>query len=196
MPECPEWGLIEKLKYEKEAIGIYLTGHPLDNYRFEMDNFCTHQVKHLSLINRMKSAEVSEEDKEEFNKIKNRDLVIGGLVSMCNHRTTKTGKPFGVFMLEDYSETFEIALFGEEYVKMRQYLNDGFFLQIRGTVLRSRSLAEKIDATSRFEREVVPLFAAGKLRPVVDEVFPLGRIADAHRRMESNESVGKIVIEL
>lgn len=67
-------------------------------------------------------------------------------------------------------------------------------LQLRGTVLRSRGLAEKIDATARFEREVVPLFTAGKLRPVVDSVYPIERIADAHRRMESNDSVGKIVV--
>ena len=69
-------------------------------------------------------------------------------------------------------------------------------LQLRGTVLRSRSLAEKIDATARFEREVVPLLATGKVKAVVDSVFPLERIADAHRRMESNESVGKVVIEV
>lgn len=68
-------------------------------------------------------------------------------------------------------------------------------LQLRGTVLRSRSLAEKIDATARFEREVVPLLATGKVKPVIDAVFPLEQIADAHRRMESNESVGKVVIE-
>jgi putative PIG3 family NAD(P)H quinone oxidoreductase len=67
-------------------------------------------------------------------------------------------------------------------------------LQLRGTVLRSRSLAEKIDATARFEREVVPLLATGKVRPVLDSVFRLDQIAAAHRRMESNESVGKIVI--
>jgi putative PIG3 family NAD(P)H quinone oxidoreductase len=69
-------------------------------------------------------------------------------------------------------------------------------LQLRGTVLRSRSLAEKIDATASFEREVVPLLATGRVRPVIDSVYPLDRIADAHRRMESNESVGKIVIDL
>ena len=69
-------------------------------------------------------------------------------------------------------------------------------LQLRGTVLRSRSLAEKIDATARFEREVVPLLATGKVRPVIDSVFKLDQIAAAHRRMESNESVGKIVIEI
>jgi NADPH:quinone reductase-like Zn-dependent oxidoreductase len=67
-------------------------------------------------------------------------------------------------------------------------------LQLRGTVLRSRPLAEKIEATARFESEVVPLLATGKVRPVIDSVFPLEQIADAHRRMESNESVGKIVV--
>jgi putative PIG3 family NAD(P)H quinone oxidoreductase len=69
-------------------------------------------------------------------------------------------------------------------------------LQLRGTVLRTRSLAEKVDATARFEREVVPLLAAGRVRPVIDSVFPLERIADAHRRMESNDSIGKIVVEV
>jgi putative PIG3 family NAD(P)H quinone oxidoreductase len=69
-------------------------------------------------------------------------------------------------------------------------------LQLRGTVLRSRSLAEKIDATAGFERDVVPLVATGRVRPVIDSVHALDRIADAHRRMESNESVGKIVIQM
>ncbi len=134
LPECEEWGLIEKLKYEKESIGIYLTGHPLDNYKFELENFCSHQVKHLSLVNRMKSAEALPEDQEEFKKISNRDLIIGGLVSAASHRTTKTGKPFGSFMFEDYSDTFEVVLFGEDYVKLKQYLNEGYFIQARGIV--------------------------------------------------------------
>lgn len=69
-------------------------------------------------------------------------------------------------------------------------------LQLRGTVLRSRPLAEKIDATARFEREVVPLIATGKVRPVIDSVFRFEQIADAHRRMESNESIGKVVIRV
>jgi DNA polymerase-3 subunit alpha len=134
LPECEEWGLIEKLKYEKESIGIYLTGHPLDNYKFELDNFCSHQVKHLILVNRMKGTEILPEDQEEFKKISNRDLIIGGLVSVCSHRTTKTGKPFGSFMFEDYSDTFEVVLFGEDYVKLKQYLNEGYFIQARGIV--------------------------------------------------------------
>jgi NADPH:quinone reductase-like Zn-dependent oxidoreductase len=67
-------------------------------------------------------------------------------------------------------------------------------IRIIGTVLRSRSLAEKIDATRRFADEIVPLLVTGQLEPVIDSVFPLERIADAHRRMESNQSVGKIVL--
>ncbi|MDF3079199.1 MAG: polymerase subunit alpha [Sphingobacteriaceae bacterium] len=134
LPECQEWGLIERLKYEKDVIGIYLTGHPLDNYRFEMDNFCSHKVKDLILVNKAKSGELPEEEQEEFGKIKNREIVVGGLVSNAQHRTTKTGKPFGSMVLEDYSDSVEIVLFGEDYVKLQQYFRDGFFLQVRGSV--------------------------------------------------------------
>jgi NADPH:quinone reductase len=63
-----------------------------------------------------------------------------------------------------------------------------------GTVLRSRPLEEKIALARAFERDVLPLFAAGRVRPVVDTVMPMERVADAHRRMESNETVGKVVL--
>ncbi|HVG91279.1 MAG TPA: NAD(P)H-quinone oxidoreductase, partial [Alphaproteobacteria bacterium] len=67
-------------------------------------------------------------------------------------------------------------------------------LQVRGTVLRARSLEEKIAATRLFAAEVVPLLARGVLRPNVDSVFPLAEIAKAHQRLESNESFGKVVV--
>lgn len=69
-------------------------------------------------------------------------------------------------------------------------------LQIRGTVLRARSLEEKIRATQAFASEVVPLLARGVLRPVIDSRFRLDEIADAHRRLESNASAGKVVVEI
>lgn len=67
-------------------------------------------------------------------------------------------------------------------------------LQIRGTVLRARSLEEKIAATRLFAAEVVPLLARGILRPNVDSVFPLAEVAKAHQRLESNETFGKVVV--
>jgi putative PIG3 family NAD(P)H quinone oxidoreductase len=67
-------------------------------------------------------------------------------------------------------------------------------LQICGTVLRARSMEEKIAATRLFAAEVVPLLARGVLRPNVDSVFPLSEIGKAHERLESNETFGKVVV--
>jgi NADPH2:quinone reductase len=67
-------------------------------------------------------------------------------------------------------------------------------LQIRGTLLRARTLEEKFAATRLFAAEVVPLFASGVLRANVDSVFPMAEIAKAHQRLESNESFGKVVV--
>jgi NADPH:quinone reductase len=65
-----------------------------------------------------------------------------------------------------------------------------------GTVLRARPIEEKISVTQQFEREMLPLFDSGALRPVIDSRFSLDEIADAHRHMEANANVGKIVIDL
>ncbi|MFD2555620.1 DNA polymerase III subunit alpha [Sphingobacterium tabacisoli] len=131
---CPPWGLIEKLKYEKDVIGIYLTSHPLDNYKFEIKHFCANTVRDLQLINKVKASEVEEEVLLEFNRIKNKEAVVGGIIANAVHRVSKNGKPFGAFVIEDYSDSYEIAVFGEDYVKFKGYLQDGYFVQIRGLV--------------------------------------------------------------
>jgi len=69
-------------------------------------------------------------------------------------------------------------------------------LHIIGTVLRARSLEEKIAITAAFAREVVPLLAQGSIEPVIDSVFPLEQIQSAHRRLESNETFGKVVLTI
>lgn len=131
---CPPWGLIEKLKYEKDVIGIYLTSHPLDNYKFEIRHFCPNKVSDLQLINKVKASEVEQEVLLDFNRIKNREVVLGGIIAAANHRVAKSGKPFGSFILEDYGDSFEIMVFGEDYVKFKGYLQEGYFVQIRGLV--------------------------------------------------------------
>jgi DNA polymerase-3 subunit alpha len=133
-PVSPEWGLIDRLKYEKDAIGIFLSGHPLDDYRFELKNFCQHNVRHLSVVNKIRSGDMTEEILAEFEGLKNRDLVVGGLVVIASQRITKTGKPFGTFIFEDYDDSCEIALFGDDFLKFKQFLTEGYFLQIRGRV--------------------------------------------------------------
>ncbi len=65
-----------------------------------------------------------------------------------------------------------------------------------GVVMRSRSIQEKIELTRAFVRSTLPLLADGRLRPLVDSVFPLSDVARAHQRMESNENLGKIVLKV
>ena len=67
---------------------------------------------------------------------------------------------------------------------------------VRGTGLRGRPLEEKATLTQEFARRVLPLIARGRIVTVIDSVFPLDQVADAHRRMESNENFGKIVLAI
>lgn len=131
LAECPEWDLILRLRHEKDVIGIFLTGHPLDNYRVEMEYFCKNTIKDLQLIDQVKSSEPDPEVVAKFKRLTHKEMLIGGLVSSVNHRVTKNGRPFGIFVFEDYTDSYEIAVFGEEYIKFKGFLNEGYFLQLR-----------------------------------------------------------------
>src|SRR5579885_69976 len=69
-------------------------------------------------------------------------------------------------------------------------------LELRGTVLRARALEEKIALTEKFAAAVLPFFSSGRLKPVVDRVFPLKEAAQAHTYLASNENFGKVVLEV
>ena len=81
-------------------IGIYLTSHPLDNYNFELSHFFVNNVTDLQLINKVKAAEVDQEILLDFNRIKNKEVVLGGIIALANHRVAKSGKPFGSLSLK------------------------------------------------------------------------------------------------
>src|SRR6201996_733026 len=135
MPEAEEWPLIEKLKYEKDVIGIYLTGHPLDNYKMELARYCNANVSDLKMMQKARSGEGGDDIKAAFAELRKKgELTVGGLVSSVQHKMTKTGKPFGTFMLEDYNDSYEFALFGEDYIKFRNLLVDGYFLHLKGNI--------------------------------------------------------------
>jgi DNA polymerase-3 subunit alpha len=135
MPEGEEWPLIERLKYEKEVIGIYLTGHPLDNYKVELERFCNTTVSDLKMMQKARSGEGGEEIMAAFAQLRKRgEISIGGLVANVQHKMTKTGKPFGTFVLEDYNESYEFALFGDDYVKFKNLLVNGYFLHLKGLI--------------------------------------------------------------
>jgi DNA polymerase-3 subunit alpha len=130
------------LKYEKEVVGFYISGHPLDTYKLEMDNFCHHLIS----------------DSKRIEENKNKDLVFGGVVTGVHHGITKTGNPWGKIIIEDYNESSEIAFFGEDYVKFKQYMVDGLFLYIRGKI------SERFRNSNNWEFKVSSIQLLSELR--------------------------------
>lgn len=111
---------IEKLHFEKEVVGVYISGHPLDNFKFEMDAFCNTPLSQLA----------------ELEGNEGRETKVGGIVASVEHRMTKTGKPFGKLILEDYSGRFEFMMWSEDYLKYKSFLMPGLFLFVEGNILR------------------------------------------------------------
>ncbi len=122
IPTIEQWSSLEQLKFERDVIGFYLSGHPLDNYKIEIETFCKNKVSDL----------------QNMEKMVGKDFSFGGMISMVNHRVSKTGKPFGNFTLEDYYGSHEFVLFGEDYVKNKLHMTIGYFVNIRGKVIENR----------------------------------------------------------
>ncbi len=118
IPACADWSQLEKLNKEREMIGLYLSAHPLDDYKVIIDKMCTTQVGDL----------------DHLDELKGREVAVAGMVVAVQNLTTKTGKPWGKFKLEDYNGTHEFALFGKDYENFRKYLFNDYFLFIRGRV--------------------------------------------------------------
>lgn len=112
MPICEPWGTLHMLNKEKEVVGFYISGHPLDDYKLEMENFCTANIGEM----------------QDLYSAKGKDLRVAGMVSQVEHRFTKTGKPFGTITIEDYHDNITFFLFGEEYPKFKPYMTEGWFL--------------------------------------------------------------------
>ena len=115
LPVCEPYSDIEKLNIEKDVVGFYISGHPLDQYKLEIDNFCTCHV-------------------DEIEKYQNQIIHVGGIVTKFNERYTKKGHPFGLFSIEDYNGSLDMAMFGEEYLKLKHMLVLGNFVFMTGRV--------------------------------------------------------------
>jgi DNA polymerase-3 subunit alpha len=109
------------LEKEKNLIGIYLSSHPLDDYTLEIRSYCTKDVN-LAMLN------------SEMESFKNRDLTFAGIVTETQEGVTKNGKPFASLTLTDYTDSYKIMFFGNDYVNFGNFCKKGLFLLIRGKV--------------------------------------------------------------
>lgn len=117
--DCEPYSEIEKLKIEKDVVGFYISGHPLDQFKLEIENFCTCTV-------------------DKIENYKGQEISVGGIVTKAMERYGKNGNPFGIFAIEDYIDSLEMIMFGEEYLKNRHLLAIGNFLYITGKVEERR----------------------------------------------------------
>ena len=112
VPPCDEWGTMKKLKQEREVVGVYISGHPLDDFKIEMNSFTNCKVSDFNHL-------------EDFI---NKELCFGGVVSDVQHRESKAGKGWAIFTVEDYEDSYDFKIFGEEYLKWRHFLVPNSFI--------------------------------------------------------------------
>ncbi|MBN1649811.1 MAG: DNA polymerase III subunit alpha [Bacteroidales bacterium] len=135
-PEIPvveEWAELEKLAKEKEVVGFYLTGHPLDNFKEEINYFTNQNIGNFA---------------DNLDKFKNQSLTFAGIITSPadKNKTTKNGKPFGSFQVTDYSGSISITLFGEDFEKYKDLLDRaGQFLMVKALVTKPKWKKESDD---------------------------------------------------
>ena len=122
IPDCPTWPLIELLDKEKDVTGMFLSGHPLDNYRFEMRHY---GITPVAEFNEFK--EFVEKQPNPF-----RPFRLAGLVAAGQHKISRAGKKYGVLTLEDFTGKFDITLFGDVYIRYANYFEVGNCLYLTG----------------------------------------------------------------
>ncbi|WP_455629146.1 DNA polymerase III subunit alpha [Parabacteroides chinchillae] len=141
VPQCERWSDLEKLNKEKELVGIYLSAHPLDEYRIILTYVCNTGMAEIN-------------DREN---LKGRELLLGGIVTGFREGTTKMGKPYGILKIEDFTGSGEIALFGNDYIEYSKYGKMGMYLLITARVEPRRWKEDELD------------FRIGSIRLLQDE---------------------------
>jgi DNA polymerase-3 subunit alpha len=122
IPTIEDWPTLERLSREKDVIGLYLSGHPLDDFRLEIRQFINLQVAELN----------------DLDRLENREFHIACVVVRAEERMTRNGQPFGTLEVEDYYGSTRLMLFGDSYLKNRHFMVPGLLLSVEGKVARRK----------------------------------------------------------
>ncbi len=119
IPDCNPWPLVELLSREKEVTGIYVSGHPLDDYRLEVKHFVTCPLSQVR----------PQQNRSGYQ--------LAGMITRATHRISKNGNGWGIFEVSDYDGILEFKLFGEDYQKFKHLLEEGKALFFKGKYQKS-----------------------------------------------------------
>ncbi len=157
-PVCEDWNLLEGLKKEKEVIGLYLSSHPLDDYRIIIDNICNAELPEL----------------DNLAALEGRDIVVAGIVTGIDMRMTKDGRPWGRVKLEGYAGSHEFTLFSKDFEKFRQHLYPDYYLCVRGKVQKRPYPKD----STELEYRITSMTPLGEMRDAVKEVVVVLPLSD------------------
>ncbi len=141
IPDTTEWTKAHTLKLERDVIGIYLSAHPLDEYKFEIEHFTTCSAAELANIDNYLNTEVA----------------IAGIVADEQIRTTKNNEPYGRYEIEDFTGTFEFPLFRDKYKNYSPFLRKDFFVLVKGRVEKPAWKKEEGLKPEFFVKEIIML---------------------------------------
>lgn len=133
IPKCEPWSTLERLKREKDLIGIHLSAHPLDQYRVAIQYGCSAQLA----------------DMESIKNGEDCTFTVAGMVTASRSGISRNGNPYGMLTVEDYSGSFEFPLWGKDYTTYAGFMKENIFLAIRGKV-------QERGADRRYQREKKP----------------------------------------
>ncbi len=119
IPKGIPWSDVERLNRERELVGIYLSAHPLDEYRIVLDNMCNTRCAELADVSKL-------EDRE--------DIIFGGIVTAVKTGYTKTGMPYGVATIEDFDGSGELFMMGEDWGQRSGMFSIGSSVYVTGKV--------------------------------------------------------------
>ncbi len=129
IPKLIKWSSLKRLNKEKELIGIYLSAHPLDEFKYIFEFVCNTSMDKM--------------DRKE--ELLGKEIITGGIVADLREGFTKKGNPYGIVKIEDYSGSFEIPLFGTDWLKWRNFMVIGNFLFIKGGYQKNKFIQDRID---------------------------------------------------
>jgi len=195
LPECRPWSKLEQLKFEKEIAGFYMSGHPLDFYRLEFEQFCNITIDDL---------------KQDLKPLKGKDVSFAGIVIEATHETGKNGKPYGSFVVEDYCNFITLNVFSEDFLKWKQLLEDGQYIFIKARiesrydnpdqlVIRINNIILLPEVTEKFSQMTVLTVRLSELTD--DRISQLYEIARSHKgkcalKIRVYDEIENITVEL
>ena len=188
IPDCEEWTTMVKLAKEKEVVGIYISGHPLDDFKFELKYFCNAQLEQL----------------KQLDALVGRTVTFGGMITDIQYRTSARGNDWAVFTLEGYDESIELRMFNEDFLKNRHLLGLNTFLFFRVYIKEGwvkQGTNERGDPRLQFVEvkllnEVLPTFAKKLIIQMDIKQLREMQVEKIRMLMDQNPGAKSVVFEV